>query len=251
MIDPAGVPRVPEPASEGWTVHGVRLSTRIMAAEGAPRGGDWCEAFIVSDEELALSVGDVCGHGEDKYAAMIATRRAIREAACRGLDPAQTLVAAHRSLQAHDPDEYATAIFGLFNLRSRTLAFANAGHPPPLAATPRRAFFLEYGESDLPLGIENSCSPAIHEADVPRSTLLVFYTDGVTERKRRPVEGAGELRGAAIFATKFPSLPAAWVIEKQLSLSGANRDDAAILTAWTPPTPGAIWTPTKVFRRPS
>jgi hypothetical protein len=61
MIDPVGVPKVPEPASLSWTIHSVRLSTRIIAAEGAPRGGDWCEAFAVSDEVMALSIGDAPG----------------------------------------------------------------------------------------------------------------------------------------------------------------------------------------------
>jgi len=76
----------------------------------------------------------------------------------RGLDPAQTLVEAHRFLRAFDPDEDATALFGLLNLRSRTLVFANAGHPPPLMATPRETIFLEYVDTDLPLGVGYSCS---------------------------------------------------------------------------------------------
>jgi serine phosphatase RsbU (regulator of sigma subunit) len=250
MIDPVGVPAAPEPASMSWSVHSVRLSTRIMAAERATRGGDWCEAFAVSDDVMALSIGDVCGHGAEKYAAMTLTRQAIREAACRGLDPAQTLVAGHRFLRAYDPEEYATALFGLLNLRSRTLVFANAGHPPPLMASPRETIYLEYEVSDLPLGIEDPFLPLMREVSVPSSTLLVFYTDGVTEHKRKPVQGAVELREAVMFAAKFARLPTASVIEKQLLLSGSNRDDAAILTAWTPPTPGPLQMPTKVLRRP-
>jgi serine phosphatase RsbU (regulator of sigma subunit) len=249
MLDPVRGPETPEPASKSWTIHGVRLSTRIMAAERAPRGGDWCEAFAVSDHVMALSIGDVCGHGETKFAAMAATRQAIRDAARRGLDPGQTLIAAHRFLRAFDPGEYATAVFGLLNLRDRTLAFANAGHPPPLMATPHEATYLEYADSDLPLGIEERFSPTLREIDVPAATLLVFYTDGVTEHKRKPIEGAGELREAAIFATKFSLMGTASVIEKQMLLTDSNRDDAAILTAWTPPVLAPMRTFARLFER--
>jgi serine phosphatase RsbU (regulator of sigma subunit) len=249
MIDPVGIPEA-EPASISWTIHGVQLSTRIMAAEHSPRGGDWCEAFAVSDDVMALSIGDVCGHGEEKFAAMVATRQAIRDAACRGLDPVNILIAGHRFLRGFDPEEYATALVGLLNLRNRTLAFANAGHPPPLMASPRQTIFLEYPESDLPLGIEDPYLPALREVSVPAATLLVFYTDGVTERERKPLQGAAQLREAAIFASKFSILPTAGVIEKQMFLTGSNHDDAAILTAWTPPAPGPTRTLTKLFERP-
>jgi serine phosphatase RsbU (regulator of sigma subunit) len=251
MLDPVRPSEVAEPASNSWSIHGVRLSTRIMAAEHSPLGGDWCEAFAVSDDVLALSIGDVCGHGKEKFGAMIATRQAIRDAACQGLDPVQTLVAGHRFLRAFDRDEYATALFGLLNLRTRTFAFANAGHPPPLMSSARETSFLEYAESDLPLGIEDPFLPVLRELGVPPGTLLVFYTDGVTEHKRKPLQGAAELRDAAIFAMQFSLVPTASVIEKQMFLSGSNRDDAAILTAWTPPTPGPARNLTKAFERPS
>ena len=250
MIDPVGAPEVAEPASMSWTVHGVQLSTRIMPAKRAPRGGDWCEAFVVAEDILALSIGDVCGHGQEKFAAMAATRQAIRAAAGRGLDPAQTLAEGNRFLCRFDPEEYATALFALLNIRDRTLVFANAGHPPPLMASVRETIFLECAETDLPLGIEDPFMPALRQVSLSASTLLVFYTDGVTEHERKPSQGAAELRDAAIFATKFSSLPTAAVIEKQMFLTGVNRDDAAILTAWMPAAPGPKRALTKVFERP-
>jgi serine phosphatase RsbU (regulator of sigma subunit) len=250
MIDPVAITHAPEPASMSWMVHGVRLSTRVMPAARAARGGDWCEAFAVSPDVMALSIGDVCGHGDEKYSAMVGTRRALREAACRGLDPAQTLAEAHTFLRAFDPRESATALFGLLNLRTHTLVFANAGHPPPLMANPRETMYLEYPQSDLPLGIEDRFRVEVHAVDVPASTLLVLYTDGVTEHERKPVQGAAELRDAAMFAMKFSMLPTAAVIEQQMFLSGSNRDDAAILTAWTPVGPGPKRVLTKGFERP-
>jgi len=165
----------------------------------------------------------------------VAVRRAIRDAASRGLDPALTLAEANRFLRRYDPQEYATAIFGLLSIRRRSLVFANAGHPPPLMTGPGGTAFLEFSDSDLPLGVEADLVPGLRVVSMPAATLLVFYTDGVSERERKPLLGAAQLHAAAIFAHKLSTLQTAGIIEEQMLLTGSNDDDAAILTAWMPP----------------
>ena len=63
-------------------------------------------------------------------------------------------------------------------------------------------------------------APALHAVSVPATTLLVLYTDGVSERDRKSIQGEAQLREAVIFAYTAKH-------------SGSNLDDAAILTAWT------------------
>jgi serine phosphatase RsbU (regulator of sigma subunit) len=41
--------------------------------------------------------------------------------------------------------------------------------------------------------------PLLHRVDVPESSLLVFYTDGVTEHAREPFKGPQNCR---IYATE-------------------------------------------------
>jgi serine phosphatase RsbU (regulator of sigma subunit) len=233
MIEPIEPLEILEPATTSSVFRGVRLSTRIMPAALAARGGDWCETFAVSEDIVALSIGDVCGHGAEKFAAMGELRQTIRDAACRGLDPQQTLAVANRFLRRYDPEENATAILALLNVRKRSLVFANAGHPPPLIAGPFGALFLEYPEADLPLGIMAEITPALHVVSIPAATLLVLYTDGVSERDRKPIQGEFQLRDAVIFAYNVKHLASAAVIERQMFLTGSNLDDAAIMTAWT------------------
>lgn len=229
-------PREPnEMAPESWTVNGVRVTTRVMPVSGATRGGDWCEAFAVSDDVTAFSIGDVSGHGDHKHATMVAIRRTIREAVQRGLDPVTTIEAANVFVQRYDPNEIATAIVGLLNQRLRLLTFANAGHPAPLLAGSGGAAYLEYPSADLPLGVESPYVPELHGVAVPAATLLVFYTDGITEHERKPLEGEAQLSDAALFAYELPTLQAAAVIEKRMHLHRPLRDDAAIMAAWTSP----------------
>jgi hypothetical protein len=227
--------RLAAPAGYRVAPGGVRVTSHIRHAGENSRGGDWCEAFALSDELVALSIGDVCGHGADKHPLMAALRGQIRVAAGRGCDPAQTLAAANAYLCADPSATYATAIFGLLSTRRRSFTFANAGHPAPLLARTGGAAYLEFPEADFMLGVENELRAQVHCVDVPPASLLVLYTDGVTEREREPLRGAEQLLEAVAFAHKVSLVPVTEVIGRQMSLAGPNPDDTAILSVWSVP----------------
>jgi serine phosphatase RsbU (regulator of sigma subunit) len=234
MLDPLATDDPLEPTTISASFNGVQISSRIIPAAGAMHGGDWCDAFSVTDDVLALSIGDVCGHGDAKFESMVAVRQAIRNAALRGLDPAQTFAEVNRFMHRHRPGELATAIFALLDTRQRSMFYANAGHPPLLLAGSHGALFLEYPEPDLPLGIDPDFMPAIRQVSIPAATLIVFYTDGVSESGRNSVQGSLQLLAAAKFVRDFPELPSATIIEAMTLPTGSNIDDAAILTIRTP-----------------
>lgn len=213
---------------------GVRLSTRSTAAEYAARGGDWCETFVLSNDVVALSIGDVCGHGAEAFPAMTKIRRPVREAALSGLDPARTLAAANRFVCDLEPDLHATAIFGWLDARREIMTFANTGHPPPLLIGSSEARYLTYSVADLPLGIRTNLAPVQRFASLPSQSLLVLYTDGVTEHERKPIRGEAQLLDAAGLAYRYSVSRAASAIGSLMFLTPANRDDASILTAWMP-----------------
>jgi hypothetical protein len=217
--------------------NGVQMGSRIVPVPGAVHGGDWCDAFPVNGDVIALSIGDVCGHGVEKFESMVAVRQSIRSAALKGLDPAQTLAEANRFLWGSAPGEIATAIFALLDTRRRSLVYANAGHPPPLVAGPFGALFLEYPATDLPLGIDREFMATTHEVSLSAGTLLVLYTDGVSESRRDSVQGSRRLCAAARFARDSAELPTATTIAEMTIPIGSNFDDAAILTVRTPSFP--------------
>jgi hypothetical protein len=73
--------------------------------------------------------------------------------------------------------------------------------------------------------------------NIAPTTLVVLYTDGVSEHERDPITGAAELFAAALLAYEVPMTIPAALIEERLVLTDANRDDAAILTLSMPPAP--------------
>lgn len=45
MFDPSPIYDAPEATTTTTRFNGVRISSRIIPAAGAARGGDWCDAF--------------------------------------------------------------------------------------------------------------------------------------------------------------------------------------------------------------
>ena len=199
----------------------------------AGRGGDWCETFAISENHIALSIGDISGHGIDEYDLMVAVRKVIHDAVLRGLSPMCALAEANRFLCINHPKKTATALLAFLNTDEQSLIFANAGHPAPLMANTEKTSFLEFPESDMLLGIDIDAKTKIRIIDVPPSTLLVLYTDGVSEHRKDAIQGEHELFDAVTLAYRSTSFPKADIIEKTMFLSGLNTDDVSILTAFT------------------
>jgi serine phosphatase RsbU (regulator of sigma subunit) len=233
MLARDGTADFEEFVSMNATINGVKMSTRMIPAQNAASGGDWCEAIVLSENVIALSIGDVCGHGAESFHTMVATRAAIRESLHRHANPAHALVDASRFLRGYDAATYATALVALLDIESGRILFANAGHPPPLMTGLHGTDFLEFSDFDLPIGLVDECEPTLRIVHLPADSLLVLYTDGVTEHERNPIRGEAQLREAAQFAYHHLGHASAAVIERQMFLTGSNLDDVAILTART------------------
>ena len=212
--------------------YGARFSSCILPAMLAARSSDWCETFFISKSCIALSIGDVCGHGIEQYALMVAVRTIIHDAVVRGLSPNACLGEANRYLCTHHPDKTATAILAFLDTEKHSFRFANAGHPPPLMVSASKASFLEYADTDLMLGVDIAAKPTMRVVDLEAATLVVLYTDGVIEHGKDAIKGVDELIDAAIRAYDCSSSPQAHIIEKNMYLTGLNSDDASILTAF-------------------
>lgn len=235
VLGPGGLERrrPKSPASKA-SFRGAALTVWNAPAGNHPAGGDWCEVFAVSEHVLAFSIGDVCGHGVGASNEMVAMREVIVAAARELLDPADTLKRANVVACRHERAVPVTAVVALLDTAANTLTFANAGHPAPLTIGPKGHAFLERYPADVPLGIDGTHTAVSHVVDVPPNTLIVFYTDGVTEHERDPIAGEEQLRRAAAYAYEKPRSNAAQAIVRQILSKESTRDDVAILTVRTP-----------------
>jgi serine phosphatase RsbU (regulator of sigma subunit) len=210
---------------------GFEISTSRFAspAGGARAGGDWCEILELSEESVALLVGDVAGHGASVAGKMESIRASLLHAIRKNGAPSAVLEVANEVACEWGDGTLATAIVAIVSRGRQTLTFANAGHPPPLVLSGQRHAFIEHRPADLPLGVFSRYAAADYVITLPLDSLLVLYTDGITEHDRDPLRGEEELVEAARFAYRRPDLQAAQTIARRILRRKRGDDDAAAI----------------------
>ncbi|MGA2760538.1 MAG: SpoIIE family protein phosphatase [Candidatus Cybelea sp.] len=210
-------------------VAGAKLSAIYRpAASEVQVGGDWYDAFDLDDHRVLLTVGDVTGHGLEASIVMGKIRHAINVVALYENNPARILDAAEGILLRRYPAAVATAFAAIFDTRSRTISYANAGHPYPLLRR-HGGTITELEAEGLPLGLRSAGEPAKPITErLDDAALLAFYTDGLTEATRDPLAGELLLREAiASDAVFFVESPAQFI--ETYCLRRLAPDDVAIL----------------------
>jgi serine phosphatase RsbU (regulator of sigma subunit) len=175
------------PSVDGLTVHAC-----YKTAQASERvGGDWYDVFALSDGRLFVVVGDVAGHGLVAAVNMRNTRNAVLGTALQDLEPGAILTAANRLILRNRPTEsIATVICALID-RGGEIQYSSAGHPPPVVADQESGVhFLESG--GLPLGLD-LYEYSTYTTHVTDGSLIVFYTDGLTEYTKNLLDGENRL----------------------------------------------------------
>jgi serine phosphatase RsbU (regulator of sigma subunit)/anti-sigma regulatory factor (Ser/Thr protein kinase) len=204
------------------------------ASDEAEVGGDWFDAFHLPDRRVALSVGDVAGHGLEAAVIMSEIRQAIRTAAVEAASPASVLDHVNRIIGLRESHDMVTAIIGFYDPVSSVLSYAAAGHPPPLFALGNGLVRL-LPSGTLPLGCAASINSRDWTVTLPAGAQIVFYTDGLTENERDVIGGERRLADAVKrLAIDFGSsaenvADPALALQERIFKDLANRDDAALL----------------------
>lgn len=204
------------------------LSLMNSPAGRARRGGDWSDAVVISDDAFALTIGDVTGHGESAFGTMEIVRASLLRGIHANAELCEILSAANSVAYSISGGIIVTAIVAIVNRRLRTLTFANAGHPAPLMMTPFLHRFLAHAKADLPLGIGPTHRATSYGVTLPDDSLIVLYTDGITEHKRDSVRGERELVEACRAAYDCPAPDLAASIARRVFQRGRGCDDAAV-----------------------
>jgi serine phosphatase RsbU (regulator of sigma subunit) len=186
------------PLHEGpFDLPGLRAVVRYLPASRDSRvGGDWYITAEMPDGQVLLALGDVAGHGLTAAAGMARLRGALAGLAITGAPP-ERLVGWLNDLVHHvAPEHTASVVAGYFDPATRVLTWAQAGHPPPVLV--RGAGTRPLGQ---PSGILLGAGREQYEAasvTLETGDLLLFYSDGLIERRDRPLdEGLATLCYAA------------------------------------------------------
>ncbi|MGY1815817.1 SpoIIE family protein phosphatase [Blastococcus sp. SYSU D00820] len=190
---------------------GLDLAVRYRpAGTDALVGGDWYDAFALTDGGTALVIGDVVGHNVEAAAAMAQLRSAVRTLAYDRPDsPARTLDRVDRVLTGLDVGSMATALIARLDRPRaggrRRLRWSSAGHPPPVLVRADGTVQVLDSPPELLLGTGDPGRHTDHELPLSPGDTVVMVTDGLVEAGRtgidagmaRLAEALGELAGLA------------------------------------------------------
>lgn len=150
-------------------------------------GGDWYDTVTLPDSRIGIVVGDCVGRGLEAASVMGQLRSACRALLLQDASPAQTLMALDQ-FAAGIPGAMCTTVFcGVLNADTGHLTYSSAGHPPGILVRPDgTTHLLESGRS-LPLAVRPGNMRPEATCTIPARSTLLLYTDGLVERRRRPL----------------------------------------------------------------
>ncbi|GII82466.1 histidine kinase [Sphaerisporangium siamense] len=193
-------------------------------------GGDWYDIVPLDGERVGIVVGDCVGHGLEAAAVMGQLRSACRALLLQDADPAQVFTALDR-FAALVPGAKCTTVFcGILDTATGDLVYSSAGHPPGILAHSDGTTLLLEGGRSTPLAVRpGHPRPEARCTMPPRSTLLL-YTDGLVERRRRPLTtGIGQAGLALQAGRTTPIEDLAADVMNILAPEGGFNDDVALL----------------------
>lgn len=216
------------------TLDGITCASRYLAShEQAQVGGDWYDLFELPDGAIGVAIGDVMGHDLAAAAAMGQLRSVLRSYAYEGTSPSVVLDRLDRLVQGFEMAQVATAIFGRLVLDpgGATLLFSNAGHLPPVIKYPNGGVHrIDRGASPL-IGVLPPGDVRRSEAAVvlPAGSLLVLYTDGLVENRRRDHDTGVQQLCATLAATAPHASPEEVCAAVVAAMGETWEDDVALL----------------------
>lgn len=190
-------------------VLGFDVGMRIVPAQAV--GGDFFDFVPLDHDRLGLVIGDVSGKGITAALFMALARSLMRAEAQRSETPRIALERVNRLLRdMNAADMFVTVLYGVLDCRTRSFAYARAGHERPLVIDATGAVTQPPLAPGQPLGLFDDLALDEQVVRLAPDDSLLLYTDGVTEawdaqgemfgleRLSTTIRACGDLPGQAV-----------------------------------------------------
>jgi anti-anti-sigma factor len=227
---PPSLPLLPDLRLSG----SYRRASTVRAA-----GGDWYDTVALGSGRVALVVGDAVGHGVPAAAAMSRLRGAMRSSAQRDPSPLSVLSALDAFAGQMEDIEGTSVFYGVLDAATGDLAYAAAGHPPPLVVDADGTTSFLAVPPRPPLGSLPGTPTTVSRHVLEQGSTLVLFSNGAVAGP--DPEAAQALDRLAEVATAVLSAPGALETDSATDLASAIAegvrspdgwlDDVAVLVA--------------------
>jgi serine phosphatase RsbU (regulator of sigma subunit) len=196
-------------------------------------GGDCFDAFLFGPDVIGLSIADIAGKGLPAALLMSSLQAAVRAFALDASPPQAVCASVNRLLCGQMiAGRFATHVYMRLDALRGEIAYANAGHNPPLLA--RADGRIEaLRSSGIVLGVFPDADYTGRQVPLHSGDRLLLYTDGITEARNSAGEEYGEERlSAALTRNRHLGaleLHAAVADDVSRFASSGFEDDATLL----------------------
>ena len=151
-------------------------------------GGDSFGYHWLDEDNLAIYLLDVCGHGVGAALLSISAMNVLRAQSLANTDfkdPAQVLMGLNEAFQMDRQNNmYFTIWYGVFNKKNRDIIFARGGHPPAVLVTGETQETSERIELKSPGLVVGTMSGVIYRSKrqpLGKFAEIYLFSDGVYE----------------------------------------------------------------------
>ena len=137
-----------------------------------------------------FAIADVSGKGAPAALFMALSRAFLKATASEGMSAGECLARVNRLVQAENhAGMFVTMFYGIVNMHTGELEFANAGHNHPYLLREDEPPAMLNHPNSLVIGLRKQVVYSTHRLQLQPGDCLFLYTDGVTEAMNE----AGEL----------------------------------------------------------
>lgn len=147
-------------------------------------GGDFYDFLRINDDQIALVIGDVIGHGVRAALLMTKILGWIRSDVQNRTRPREVIASLNRMLidlgNRTNTIMSCTMFYAVLDIPSGIVFFVNAGHHRPMLCDREKCAAIPLGSRNMLLGVEDF-KPEEDCLTFMSGQRLVLYTDGITD----------------------------------------------------------------------
>jgi sigma-B regulation protein RsbU (phosphoserine phosphatase) len=144
-------------------------------------GGDYFDFIKFNDEEFAFCIADVSGKGVAAALLMANFQANLQSLIVQRLEAEEFIQRLNKSvLKITKGDKFLTFFYGEYNIKTKKLAYVNAGHNPPVLVTNGEVTLLDRGCTILGI-FDKIPTIELGKLTLEKDALIINYTDGLTD----------------------------------------------------------------------
>ena len=163
------------PSPDGYDFGGRILPARQV-------GGDFYDVFELGENKFGVVIGDVADKGVPSAIFMARAHALIIAEADDVTDPGEVLRMVNGHITRFEKSsQFVTALFGILDTSTGQFSYSRAGHEPPLLLTDDGDVQRLPHKSGMALGLWENITLDDNSLTLPKGSLLVMFTDGMTD----------------------------------------------------------------------